>query len=442
MSGSTASARQVIATCIGNALEWYDFTIYGFMAVTISKLFFPAGAEGTALLSTLAVFGAAFLVRPFGGLVLSHYADRFGRKSMLFVVIGLMTVGMALIAFAPTYATVGIAAPVVMLVARLVQGLSAGGEFGSAMSFLIEHAPANRRGLYGGWQQSSQGAATLLAGVVGGTVAAQLTPDELHSWGWRIPFLIGLVIGPVGFYMRLKLQETPEFLAHRAASSPSEAMPIRLLVAGQKKRLLAGMGLVLGGAATVYVLFIFMPTYAIRVLKLDLQASFSAPLIGGAMLMIFCPLFGLLSDYRGRKMVMGVSIALFLLIVYPSFVWLNAAPSVGRLAAVEVAFGLLMAGYAGPFGAALAEMFSVGVRVTGMSTVYNFGIAIFGGFAPLIIAWLIGVTGNPLAPAYYVMAGLLLSLTAMMLMPASPPSGERHSRSSSPAIASTPDATG
>lgn len=417
MSASAASTKQIIATCIGNALEWYDFTIYGFMAVTISKLFFPPSAQGTALLSTFAIFGAAFLVRPFGGLVLAHYADRFGRKSLLFIVIGLMTVGMALIAFAPTYAAVGIAAPIIMLVARLIQGLSAGGEFGSSMSFLIEHAPAHRRGLFGGWQQSSQGAATLLAGAVGAAVLGQMSPEDLLSWGWRIPFLLGLVIGPVGFYMRLKLQETPEFLAHRATLAPSAPMPIQLLVADQKKRLLGAMGLVFGGAATVYVLFIFMPTYAVRVLKLNLQASFTAPLIGGAMLMVFCPLFGLLSDHRGRKVVIGSSIALFLAIVYPAFVWLNADPTVGRLMIVELAFGLLMAGYAGPFGATLAETFPVGVRVTGMSAAYNFGIAIFGGFAPLIIAWLIGVTGNPLAPAYYVMAGLLLSLLSLLLLP-------------------------
>jgi len=416
MSVPTATTRQIIATCIGNALEWYDFTIYGFMAVTISKLFFPPGAEGTALLSTFAVFGAAFLVRPFGGLVLAHYADRVGRKSLLFIVIGLMTLGMALIAFAPTYAAVGVAAPVIMLTARLIQGLSAGGEFGSSMSFLIEHAPANRRGLYGGWQQSSQGAATLLAGVIAGAVASQLTPDQMLSWGWRIPFMIGLVIGPVGFYMRLRLQETPEFLAHRSTVKRSDPIPIRQLVGDQKMRLLAAMGLVFGGAATVYVLFIFMPTYAVKVLKLDLQASFTAPVIGGAMLTIFCPLFGLLSDHRGRKVVIGSAIAIFLAIVYPAFVWLNAAPSTGRLMMVEVAFGVLMAGYAGPFGATLAETFSVGVRVTGMLAAYNFGIAIFGGFAPLIISWLIGVTGNPLAPAYYVMAGLLLSLLSLLLV--------------------------
>jgi MHS family proline/betaine transporter-like MFS transporter len=218
--------------------------------------------------------------------------------------------------------------------------------------------------------------------------------------------------------MRMKLVETPEFLGHRARAGGGEAMPIRILIAKEKKRLLVAMGLVFGGAATVYVLFVFMPTYAIRVLKLDLAASFTAPLIGGAMLTVFCPIFGRLSDFKGRKPVMTTCIGLFLLVVYPAFVWLNAEPSIARLAGVEMVFGLLMAGYAGPFGAALAEIFSTGIRVTGMSVAYNFGIAVFGGFAPLIITWLIGVTGDPLAPAYYVMAGLSLSLLATLAMPA------------------------
>jgi MFS family permease len=430
MSGSTSKSKQVVAACIGNALEWYDFGIYGFLAVTLSKLFFPPGSGSAALLSTLAIFGAAFLVRPFGGIVLAHYADRVGRKSMLFAVIALMTLGVALIACAPTYESVGIVAPSILLAARLIQGLSAGGEFGSSMSFVIEHAPPGRRGLYSGWLQSSQGAATLLAGVVGSLVATQLTPEKLMAWGWRLPFIVGLVIGPVGFWMRLRLQETPEFVAHRNAERAGVRLPIRMLLAEQKRPLLTGLGLVLGGAATIYVLFVFMPTYVIRVLNLDLQVSFTAPLIGGAALTLFCPLFGSLSDTHGRKAVLATSIALFLLVVYPAFVWLNESPGVGRLAVVEMLFGVLMAGYAGPFGAALADLFPVDTRVTGMSAAYNFGIAIFGGFAPLIIAWLIGVTGNPLAPAYYVMAGLALSLVAAWMLP--PAGASTRSRSEGP----------
>lgn len=413
---ANARYRQVVATCIGNALEWYDFSVYGYLAVTISKLFFPPGDSSAALLSTLAIFGVAFAVRPLGGIVLGHYADLIGRKSILFTVIAVMTLGIAMITFTPTYATIGIAAPLIMLLARLLQGLSAGGEF-SSMSFLVEHAPPRRRGLYGGWQQSGQGAATLLAGIVGSLVARGLTPDQLLSWGWRIPFAVGLIIGPIGLYMRLRLVETPEFLRHREQVRDRPAIPIKVVFAEHGLRVLTGLGLVLGGAATVYVLFLFMPTYAIRVLHLNLQASFVAPLIAGIMLTIFCPITGYLSDLWGRKPVMAVSAGLFLLAIYPAFIWLNDAPSVGRLAAVEFVFGLLMAGYAGPLTAALADMFAVGVRVTGMSIAYNVGVALFGGFAPLIVTWLLITTGSQLAPAYYVMAGLALSFIATLLMP-------------------------
>lgn len=417
MANATANRRQVVAICIGNALEWYDFSVYGYLAVTISRLFFPPGAGSTALLSTLAIFGVAFAVRPLGGIVLGHYADLVGRKSILFAVIALMTLGIGMIAVAPTYATVGVAAPLTILVARLIQGLSAGGEFGSSMSFLVELAPPGRRGLYGGWQQSGQGAATLLAGLVGSAVARGLTPEQLDSWGWRLPFLAGLIIGPIGVYMRLRLAESPEFLRHREHARGRPGLPIKTVFTQHGSRVLVGLGLVLGGAAAVYVLFLFMPTYAIRVLKLDLQASFVAPVIAGLMLTVFCPIAGYLSDLWGRKAVMATSAGLFLVAIYPAFIWLNDAPSVLRLGLVEFVFGLLMAGYSGPFGAALADMFGVGVRVTGMSIVYNVGIALFGGFAPLIVAWLIASTGNQLAPAYYVMAGLLLSFIAALVMP-------------------------
>jgi MFS transporter, MHS family, proline/betaine transporter len=216
---------QISAAVIGNALEWYDFTVYGTLAVTISKLFFPAGSGTSALLSTLAIFGVAYVIRPIGGLLFGHYADRLGRKNVLFVVIGTMTLGIAMIAFSPTYAAIGIAAPIIMLIARMIQGFSVGGEFATATTFLVEHAPARQRYLYGSWQFAGQGASVMLAGIVGTLVTRGLTPDQLASWGWRLPFIIGLVIGPVGFYMRTKLVETPEFLANKAARGKGETAP-------------------------------------------------------------------------------------------------------------------------------------------------------------------------------------------------------------------------
>jgi MFS transporter, MHS family, proline/betaine transporter len=414
---------QVVATCIGNALEWYDFTIYGYLAATIAKLFFPPGNETAALLSTYAVFGLAYVVRPIGGLALAHYADIFGRKSVLFAVIALMTLGVGMIALTPTYATIGILATIIVVTARLIQGLSAGGEFGSSMSYLIEQAPPHLRGLYGGWQQAGQGAAALLAGLVGVIVAGALSPEQLESWGWRLPFLLGLIIGPVGAYMRAKLQETSEFLAYQTSLRGRPIVPLGRVLAEHKKHVLISFGLVLGGAATVYILFVFMPTYAIRTLRLGQQDAFLAPLAAGAMLTLLCPVAGYLSDRWTRRSVMLISAALFLIALYPAFVWLNSQPSVGRLVTVELVFGVLMAGYAGPFGAALGDLFPVGVRVTGMSLAYNLGVAVFGGFAPLIVTWLIVATGSPLAPAYYVMAGLALSLIATIALPRSSSDG-------------------
>jgi MFS family permease len=413
--GSTGT--QIIATVLGNALEWYDFTVYGTLAVTISSLFFPAGSGTTALLSTLAIFGIAYVIRPFGGLVFGHYADLLGRKNVLFVVIGAMTLGIAMIAFTPTYATIGIAAPVIMLVARMIQGFSVGGEFATSTTFLVEHAPVRRRYLYGSWQFAGQGAAVMLAGIVGTLVTRGLTPDQLMSWGWRLPFIVGLVIGPVGFYMRLKLAETPEFLNDKAGGRKPTATPTVNAFGNYKIRMLCGLGIVLGGTASFYVLFIVMPTYAIRTLHLGLQASFIAPLVGGTTMMVTSPLGGMLADRFGRKAILGLPIVLLLILIMPAFAWLAQEPSVARMAVVEFALSLLLGVFSGGFGTAVADLFPVGVRATGMTVSYNFGVSLFGGFAPLIVTWLVTTTGSPLAPAYYDMAGLIVALLAVFAMP-------------------------
>jgi MHS family proline/betaine transporter-like MFS transporter len=415
MSGR-ASNKQIAAAVIGNALEWYDFIVYGYLAVTISKLFFPPGSETTALLATFALFGVAFFMRPVGGILLGHFTDVIGRKSILFLVIALMTLGIGMIAFTPTYATIGVAAPIIMLIARLIQGLSAGGEFASSTSFLVEHAPPGRRGLYGGWQMSGQGAAAFLAGLVGLLLAATLTPAEVEAWGWRVPFLAGLIIGPLGFFIRLGLVETPEFLSERAKGRPAKA-PLGRALANHKTDILIGLGLVVGGTASIYVLIIFMPTYAIRTLKLSPQAAYIAPLAAGLVQAVLTPVMGRLSDRLGRKPVMATSIVLTLLALYPEFLWLNDAPSLIRLAAISVIGSALISGHAGAVSTALVELFPVSVRATGSAIAYNLGVTLFGGFAPFIVAWLIARTGDPFAPAYYVMAGLALSLVAVIFMP-------------------------
>ncbi len=408
--------NQVVATVIGNALEWYDFTIYGALAVTISRLFFPAGSGATAILSTLAIFGVAYVIRPLGGLVFGHYTDIIGRKNVLLIVIGSMTLGMALLAFAPTYATIGLAAPVVLLVARMIQGFSVGGEYATGTTFLVEHAPPGQRCLYGAWQFAAQGAAVMLGGIVGLLVTRGFSPEALAAWGWRVPFLLGLVIGPLGFYMRRSLTETPEFLARKAAGRTSPA-PTFDAFAHYKSRMLTAFCMTLGGTASFYVLFIVMPAYAVRTLHLGVQASFVAPLVGGAALLVGAPLGGILADRYGRKpLLLGTILALVILIL-PAFTWLAAQPGVGRMALLELVLSLILGLYGGTSATTIADFYPVGVRATAMTIPYNVGVGVFGGFAPFVVTWLIEVTGSPLAPAYYDLAGLVIALAAILMLP-------------------------
>ena len=412
-----STKTQIFATVIGNALEWYDFTIYGTFAVTISHLFFPPGSDLVALLSTLAIFGVAYVLRPVGGLVFGHFADVWGRRTVLYTIIGSMTLGLALLSFTPTYATIGIAAPVILLIARMIQGFSVGGEYSTATTFLVEHAPPGRRFLYGSWQFAGQGAAIMLGGIIGSLVSRGLTPETLQAWGWRVPFIIGLIIGPVGFYMRRRLDETPEFVARRRVGQAARSIPAVEAFASYKARILAGLCLTFGGTASFYVLFLVMPTYAIQTLHLGVQASFVAPLVGGTCMMIGAPIGGLLSDRLGRRPMMIVPLGLLLLLILPAFIWLAADPSVWRMALVEFVLSSILGLYAGVVGTAVADLFPVGVRATGMTIAYNVGVGTFGGFAPLIVTWLVATTGSPLAPAYYDLAGLAIAFVTSLLWP-------------------------
>ena len=404
--------RLIIATVIGNGLEWYDFSVFGIFAVTISTLFFPAGPGPAAILSTLALFGVAYVFRPLGGLVFGHYADVIGRRRVLLIVIATMTLGLAILAFAPTYAMIGIGAPMVLLIARIVQGFSVGGEFATGTTFLIEHAPPGQHGLYGGFQFVSQGLSVMLGGFVGLLVIHGLGPHAVAAWGWRIPFLLGLAIGPLGYYLRLTLEETPEF----AASTP-ERSPLASALTQHSGRIFTCFCMTLGGTASFYVLYIVMPTYAIRTLGLGLGASFVAPLIGGIASVIGAVVGGICVDRFGRKLPLVICVTTLVVLVLPAFAWLSAAPSVTRMAAVELVLSLFLGAYGGSGAAVMADLFPVGVRASGLTISYNVGVMAFGGFAPLVVTWLTEVTKSPLAPAYYDLAGLVCALGAILVLP-------------------------
>src|SRR5580698_7304245 len=258
---SAPKSYQIAAAVIGNALEWYDFIVFGFFAVIISRLFFPTDSQYASLLFTTATFGVGFFMRPVGGILIGIYADRQGRKAALLVVIASMTVAIALIAFAPTYAAIGIGAPLIIVVARLLQGFSAGGEFASATAFLIESAPAGRRGFYGSWQMVGQGLAVLIGAILGAIITKTLSPEAIDGWGWRIPFLFGLVIGPVGLYIRSSLTETPAFLE-------SERAPQGRALASHVKQILVCFGIIVSGTISFYVILVYIPTFARTQLQL------------------------------------------------------------------------------------------------------------------------------------------------------------------------------
>ena len=407
--------RAIVAAVIGNALEWYDFTVFGFMTVVIAKLFFPSQNDYSSILLTTATFGVAFVMRPVGGIVLGLYADRAGRKAALTLVIGLMTLGILLLAIAPPYAAIGIGGPIIIVLARLVQGFSAGGEFGSATALLIEAAPFSRRGFYGSFQMASQAASLLLGAVVGAAISRGMSPDALESWGWRVPFFLGLIIGPVGFYIRRNMVDTEAFLhAKKTARRATLGEVFRC----HGREVLCGLGSVIALTVTVYVFIGYLPTFAVKQLKLPFGQSFTALIVGNLLLTVLSPIAGAWSDRIGRKGLSLWSLLISLVIIYPLFAWLAAAPSVMRLVIVQAALSITLSGYYGPFGALIAELFPAHIRSTGLSLAYNLAVMLFGGFGPFIVTWLIRTTDSQLAPTFYVMAGLVLSVIAVACIPA------------------------
>ncbi|CAG4889472.1 MFS transporter [Paraburkholderia gardini] len=402
-----SSWRIVVAASIGNALEWFDLVVYGFFAVTISKLFFPAGNDTVSLLVTLGTFGVSFFMRPLGAIVLGAYADRAGRKAALTLSILLMMAGTLIIAVLPVYGTIGLAAPVILVLARLMQGFSAGGEFGSATAFLAEHVPG-RRGFFASWQIASQGLTTLLAALFGVVLTGKLSPEQMMSWGWRVPFVFGLLIGPVAWYIRTRLDETPEFLAAETTTTP-----LRDTFASHKLRLVIAMGLVVLGTVSTY-LVLFMPTYGVKQLGLSPSVSFAAILLVGAIQLVFSPVVGHLSDRHGRTGIMLASAVLLLVLIYPAFAYLVAHPTFETLIAIQIVFAFLMTGYFGALPGLLSEIFPVATRTTGMSLAYNIAVTVFGGFGPFIIAWLISATGTKTAPSFYMMFAAVISLVALI----------------------------
>jgi MHS family proline/betaine transporter-like MFS transporter len=401
--------RLIVAATIGNIFEWFDFVVYGFFAVTIAEVFFPASTPTVSLLVTFGAFGLAYFVRPLGAIIVGGYTDRAGRRAGLLLSMALMMIGTTLMAVTPGYATIGLAAPIIIMLARLLQGFSVGGEFGSAVSFLAEHA-GGRRGFSASWQFATGGIITVIASLFGVLLTSLLTHDQLVGWGWRIPYFFGMLIGPAGLYVRAKIVETREFIE---AEKP-ETMPIKDLLRRHPLPALLALGISIISNASFYILA-YIPTYGVKTLHLPASTGFTATLVGGLVLAIGCPLAGYWSDKMPRRpALMVVTCWLFVLTSYPAFYLMAAWPS---LAACVIAVGwlqLVKAGYSGVLPSLMSEQFPVETRAIGVALGYSVSVSIFGGLAPLVATWLIAVTGDSLSPSYYLIFAALLSLVALM----------------------------
>jgi len=399
--------RVVIAATIGNVLEWFDFVIYGFLAVTISEVFFPTGNPTVSLLVTFGAFGLAYLVRPLGAIFVGSYSDKHGRKAGLTLSIALMMVGTTLMALTPGYAAIGLAAPVLITLARLLQGFSVGGEFGSSVAFLSEHG-SGRRGFTASWQFSVAGMITALASLFGVALTTLLSHDQLLSWGWRLPYFFGMLVGPAGLYIRSRLAETPDFLE---AEQP-ESMPIRELLTKHPIPVLLGLGISIISNSSFYIL-LYIPTYGQKTLHLPAYTGFVATLIGGFVLAIGCPLFGHWSDKIARPRIMVVTAWLFFFTSWPCFFLMSAWPTLTACIIAVSWLQLLKAGYSGVLPSLLGEQFPVATRALGVSLSFSTAVTIFGGFAPFIATWLIAQTGDPLSPSFYLVVTAAFSGIAL-----------------------------
>jgi MHS family proline/betaine transporter-like MFS transporter len=411
-AGKRGPWKEIVAASIGNALEFYDLLIYGYFAVVIGKLFFPSDNETTSLLLSVASFGISFLMRPLGAIVLGSYADRAGRKASLTLSILIMMIGTAMITFTPSYEQIGLAAPLLIVVARMLQGFSTGGEFGAATAFMVEHADASRRGFFASWQLSTQGLATVLAAGVSALLSYVLTDVQLSDWGWRVAFGVGLLIGPVGFYIRSQIDETPDF--QKNVADKAEKTPLRDVLIKGRVSLLLAIGVVAGATAFNYVHKLYMPTYALKQLHIPATSSYLGALVTGLTLMIMAPVFGTLSDKHGRFQVLTIALLITGLSSYPLFLLLNQFPSITTLLMVQALVGILIAACLGPIPAMLADVFPTAIRGTGLALSYNFSVTLFGGFAPLIVTWMIEATGNKMAPSFYVIGTALISVIAVI----------------------------
>ncbi|SOE73392.1 MFS transporter, MHS family, proline/betaine transporter [Burkholderia sp. OK233] len=403
---AVSQTRIVVAAVIGNLLEFFDFTVYSFFALTIAKLFFPSQDPVVSTLLALSAFAIGFVARPVGGFVLGHYADKHGRRAALTLTIFLMAVGSAMIGLMPTYQTIGIAAPVLIVMARLVQGFAQGGEFGAATATLLETGSAKGRGFRASWQLASQGAAALLGSGMAAVLTYQLTGPQLLDWGWRVPFLAGTLIMPVGVYLR----------RHIVDDEPVKTVHSRFEPVLVRKWFLTVFA-IMGMTVATYVLMYYIPTYSIQYLKMPPKLSMLVSIGAACVSLLMCPIWGALSDRMGRRKPLTVFGRVVLIaLLYPAFWLMNQFPTLPVVTGLIVLLMFFYTMGSAPAYALMPENFPKHVRAGYLASAYAVAVSVFGGTAQLVVAWLIKVTGNTMAPAWYMIACVVISLGAVMML--------------------------
>jgi len=417
ISVSPATLRKVTAAAaVGNFVEWFDFAVYGFLATIIAKQFFASDDPNAALLQTFAVFAVAFALRPLGGIVFGAMGDRLGRKRVLSITVLMMAGATTVIGLLPTYASIGLLAPVLLTLTRCVQGFSAGGEYAGACAYVMEHAPNHRRGWYGSFLPVSTFSAFASAAVIAYLLDASLSPEAMAQWGWRVPFLVAAPLGVIGLYLRWRMEETPAFRQAMAEQKESEHSPLRETLAQQK-----GVMLRLGAFISLTALSFYMfTTYFATYLQVVGHLSRAQALMVSTIALLFaagaCPAAGAFTDRFGRRRTIGVTCLWVILMVFPAY-WLASSGSVPAAVCgvILLAVGAVMSGVV--TAALLSEVFPTRTRYTASAMTYNVAYTLFGGTAPLVATWLIGLSGSSLAPAFYLVVIALVALVGGLALP-------------------------
>jgi len=404
--------RAIVSCAVGNFVELFDFVIYGLFATQIGANFFPSDQPLVSLLSSFATFGVGFFMRPVGAVVIGALGDLKGRKVALVLTVGLMATATAVTGLIPPYASIGIAAPIFLVLCRLVQGFSTGGEWGGAAAFLVEYAPPGKRGFIGSMQQFSVGLGLIMGTLSAYLLNALLDKEAMIAWGWRVPFILGFLLAPIGFYLRSRVAESPAFdrvmAQNKAASSP-----VRDSLTLYSRPVAAAFGLSIVGTIGNYVFNIFLPSFASGQLGIAASTAYLSTTFAAVILTVLTPMVGALSDKLGRKPILLTSALGYAVASFPLFLLLTGMRSGAGLMLVQGISAVLLAMYAGPLCAVLSELFPTKVRFTALSIGYSLAVALFGGLAPYISTFLIKETGSPISPAAYIVFGALISAATL-----------------------------